>query len=151
MDTIAEKDVTELVERAGWIPAGLGARRLEVRAALFADYGLDPASDGDWASADDVAAWKRDDWAYVVLQVRVLLDGVELGSDTLGGMVYGTLPASEVRGPIECDPLADAVDVLNVASAAWVDAGEWLAGVRGIELGAPYLVSLTHQGRHRAA
>ncbi|MCP9209548.1 hypothetical protein [Streptomyces cucumeris] len=66
--------------------------------SLTYDTGVLPETDsawaGAWASVDDIAAWERDDWVYVVVKVVPIDDrgrAWERDASVLSAVVWGTL------------------------------------------------------------
>jgi hypothetical protein len=60
------------------------------RVDITRDDGPTPMNDGDWADADDIAAWEDDDWQYVDVTVTPTVAG-SAASASLGAVVWGTL------------------------------------------------------------
>jgi hypothetical protein len=81
-----------------------------VRAELHPDTRVTP-DDYDCYTPSQKAAWRADDWGFVVVVVTVSREGVELGSAALGGCEYGHLPLTAeddtVTGEIFANPLHD--------------------------------------------
>jgi len=79
----------------------LGTQRgFDMRVELYPDYDNSPEGE-DWASAEQVAAWRRDDWAYGVLVVTASVNGYDLGTTALGGVVFGRLDEDTNLNPLE--------------------------------------------------
>lgn len=84
--------------------------RWSFRVTLTSDAGLRPENDGEWAKPEDIAAWKRNDWCYVVVTVTPVdrLGRVwEANAYSGGAVVWGTLGDGTVidRERIEKDQL----------------------------------------------
>ncbi|MFD4406667.1 hypothetical protein ACFWPH_28290 [Nocardia sp. NPDC058499] len=73
----------------------------DLRAVLVPDIDSTPY-DADCYSAEDIAAWQRDDWCYVELWVIASRCGIRLGDACIGNIEFGSL------AELECDPLPDA-------------------------------------------
>lgn len=97
-------DVTERATAQGYtFPEGW-----IVEATTEPDIDTRP-TDYDCYDEADIAAWKRDEWWYVCLLVRVLdEDGREWGYDILGGCEKGSMPGHDHW----IDPLKDRDDLL---------------------------------------
>lgn len=84
----------------------------EVVYSIHYDEPRDPVQeygeDGAYGPTDSPAhlAWKRDEWTWCYLLVRVMLDNYELALASLGGLEYGSFPMRDGT-IVECDPLGD--------------------------------------------
>lgn len=67
----------------------------DIRAVMLADHDSTPF-DADCYSDEDIAAWKRDEWRYVGIEVIASRAGVELGTDSIFGMGYGMIGGRDI-------------------------------------------------------
>lgn len=67
----------------------------DVEARLEPDEDCTPDEVSTAYSPEDVQAWRNDDWSYVSTIITASKNGVELGSSSLGGSEYGSLPGVE--------------------------------------------------------
>lgn len=87
-----------------------------IRAELFDDptcYSDYP--DGDY-SDEQIAAYRAGDWYYTTIVVTASRAGIDLGSDSLCMVAYGSMP-----GAGEIDPLNDADGSLAAYRADMID------------------------------
>lgn len=74
----------------------------DIKAVMLADYDSTP-DDADCYSDEDIAAWKRDEWRYVGIEVIASRAGVELGTDSIWGTEYGTLDGRDINPLMDGD------------------------------------------------
>lgn len=83
---------------------GTGHTGWSFRVELAHDTDVRPESDGGWATAEHVAAWKRDEWLYVVAEVTPVDDrgrAWEGDSQVMGAVAWGTLDSETDIGRVE--------------------------------------------------
>lgn len=57
-------------------------------------------------------AWAADDWHFVTLVVTASLNGIDLGTDALGGIEHGLFPTTDDQG----NPTTEYLDCLDEPS-----------------------------------
>jgi hypothetical protein len=119
------RDLAELARAAGYVfPAGW-----TVTASLEADYDSTP-HDGDWATPQDIAAWKNGKWRYVGVVVTVRDgEGREWGTASLRGVEHGlalddgTTTDALARDDVLPELVTEACVEATSAATGWV--AEW--------------------------
>lgn len=83
----------------------------------------------------DLSAWRNGQWQYVTVSAHVEWDGVEIGSDSTGGVEHGSLPEVEADA-FEMTPGRTEGNAVHMGSTAWhvtvqalSNAGDWLTRV----------------------
>lgn len=61
----------------------------------YFDYDSSPDTDYDIYTPKQIEAWRNDEWHFVTLEVTAWKQGVNLGSDYLGGVEYGHYLATD--------------------------------------------------------
>lgn len=75
----------------------------EIDARIVADTDATPF-EYDCYSAEQVDAWRNDDWCYVGTIVTASKNGIELGADSLWASEYGSMPGiDEFVNPLNGD------------------------------------------------
>lgn len=112
--------------------------RITVEAYTAADDTGTRPGEFDCYSAEDVEAFKRNEWHFVTLTVHVKFEGRQIGDAALGAVESGTLGNGK-----ECDPfaweLAQVVDgvtevgspLYNVTEEAVQEAWDWTRNLIG--------------------
>lgn len=107
------------------------------KVTIEADYDVRPESDGDWASQEDIDAWKRDEWRYVGVIVTPVIAGTEIegADDSLWGCAWGTVPGNPVEFDMDeiCNvhPVPQIIETVN--GKLKVFAAKIQAAVAGLE------------------
>jgi hypothetical protein len=96
-----------------------------VTASMDRDDDADPRTDGDWASAEDIEAWKRNEWEYVSFLVAVELNGVPIGFGDISGVVHGSLGEDPDKEGVPND--VDAWDLTPRQYGLTEDGRRWVA------------------------
>lgn len=102
----------------------------DIRADLVPDEQYYSEPDGDY-SPDAVAAFRNGDWHYVGIIVTASRAGIDLGSDSIWAVEYGTMPVGKWGYPPNVpaggesrmiDPLRDEGGSLDYYRADMIDA-----------------------------
>jgi hypothetical protein len=121
------RDLTAKARELARLPLGV-----TVTARLEHDVDVDPRTDGDWATPEDIAAWKADEWEYVGIIVDVTDEhGRMWGDASIWAVDHGYVNSKgKTSDALMRDDLIDglvseAVDVAVAAAQSW--ATKWAA------------------------
>lgn len=116
-----------------------------VEAYMIADNDQpNPSEDGDWADAEDIAAWEAEWWRYVGVRAVVRYRDAELSEHAVWSVVHGTLGNGAEVDAFDWTPsvvdgnrVTMGSNLWSVANEAVADAAQKLAELIGNDERAP--------------